>query len=249
MSLIENLGRHVKAGALEELTLTTNGSQLARYATELVDHGVRHINVSVDTLDEQKFRAITRWGDLAKVKDGIAAAQKAGLAIKINAVALKGVNDDEIPQMIRWAHGEGMDLTLIETMPLGDIDGDRTEQYLPLSVLRARLMDQFTFADIPYKTRGRRVMSRSRRPADGSASSPRSPIISARAATGCASPAPARSSCASARRTPPICARPCVLPTTIASSTRRSTKRSRASPREMTSSSTAATTSRPCRAI
>lgn len=154
MSLIENLGRHVKAGALEELTLTTNGSQLARYATELVDHGVRRINVSVDTLDAQKFRAITRWGDLGKVKDGIAAAQKAGLAIKINAVALKGVNDDEIPEMIRWAHGEGMDLTLIETMPLGDIDGDRTEQYLPLSVLRAQLMDQFTFADIPYKTGG-----------------------------------------------------------------------------------------------
>lgn len=154
MSLIGNLGRHVKTGALDELTLTTNGSQLARFATELVEHGVRRINVSVDTLDEQKFRAITRWGDLNKVKDGIAAAKRAGLAIKINAVALKGVNDDEIPEMIRWAHGEGMDLTLIETMPLGEIDGDRTDQYLPLSVLRAALMDQFTFADIPYKTGG-----------------------------------------------------------------------------------------------
>jgi cyclic pyranopterin phosphate synthase len=154
MSLIENLGRHVKSGALDELTLTTNGSQLARFAPQLNDYGVRRINVSVDTLDEQKFRAITRWGDLKKVKEGIAAAQKAGLAIKINAVALKGVNDDEIPQMIRWAHDEGMDLTLIETMPLGDIDGDRTEQYLPLSVLRARLMDEFTLEDIPYKTGG-----------------------------------------------------------------------------------------------
>jgi cyclic pyranopterin phosphate synthase len=154
MSLIEALGRHVQANTLEELTLTTNGSQLARYASELHAHGVRRINVSVDTLDAQKFRTITRWGDLTKVKAGIAAAQKAGLAIKINAVALKGVNDDEVPEMIRWAHGEGMDLTLIETMPLGDIDGDRTEQYLPLSVLRAKLLDQFTFEDIPYKTGG-----------------------------------------------------------------------------------------------
>jgi cyclic pyranopterin phosphate synthase len=154
MSLIKTLGTHVKSGVLEELTLTTNGSQLARYAAQLHEYGVRRINVSVDTLDEQKFRAITRWGDLRKVKDGIAAAQKAGLAIKINAVALKGVNDGEVPEMIRWAHGEGMDLTLIETMPLGDIDGDRTEQYLPLSILRAELMDQFTLEDIPYKTGG-----------------------------------------------------------------------------------------------
>jgi cyclic pyranopterin phosphate synthase len=154
MSLIEKLGRHVKSGGLDELTLTTNGSQLARFAAELRDHGVRRINVSVDTLDEQKFRAITRWGDLGKVKAGIAAAQKAGLAIKINAVALKSVNDDEIPEMIRWAHGEGMDLTLIETMPLGDIEGDRTAQYLPLSVVRGRLMEQFTLEDIPYKTGG-----------------------------------------------------------------------------------------------
>ena len=154
MSLIENLGRHVKSDALDELTLTTNGSQLARFATQLHDYGVRRINVSVDTLDDGKFRAVTRWGDLGKVKEGVAAAQRAGLAIKINAVALKGVNDDEIPEMIRWAHGEGMDLTLIETMPLGDIDGDRTEQYLPLSVLRAKLMDEFTLADIPYKTGG-----------------------------------------------------------------------------------------------
>jgi cyclic pyranopterin phosphate synthase len=152
--LVESLGRHLKSGRLEELTLTTNGSQLARYAAELVDAGVRRINVSVDTLDPQKFKSITRWGDLAKVQGGIAAAQAAGLSIKINAVALKGVNDREIPEMIRWAHGQGMDLTLIETMPLGDIGGDRTGQYLPLSVLRAYLMDQFTLEDIPYKTGG-----------------------------------------------------------------------------------------------
>ena len=115
---------------------------------------MKRINVSVDTLDDAKFRQITRWGELAKVKEGINAAQAAGLQIKINAVALKGVNDTEIPEMIRWTHGEGMDLTLIETMPLGDIDGDRTDQYLPLSVVRAGLMDQFTLEDIPYKTGG-----------------------------------------------------------------------------------------------
>ena len=154
MTLVASLSRHLKSGALEELTLTTNGSQLAKYATELADHGVKRINVSVDTLDEAKFRKITRWGDLAKVKDGLRAAQAAGLSIKINAVALKGVNDGEIPDMMRWAHGEGMDLTLIETMPLGDIDGDRTDQYLPLSVVRAGLMDQFTLEDIAYKTGG-----------------------------------------------------------------------------------------------
>jgi cyclic pyranopterin phosphate synthase len=154
LSLIARLGARVKSGALDELTLTTNGSQLARHAHDLAASGVRRINVSVDTLDAAKFRTITRWGDLAKVQEGIKAAQAAGLAIKINAVALKGVNDAEIPEMIRWTHGEGMDLTLIETMPLGDIDGDRTEQYLPLSVLRAQLLEQFTFEDIPYKTGG-----------------------------------------------------------------------------------------------
>ena len=154
MSLVESLSRHLKSGALEELTFTTNGSQLAKYAAELADHGVKRINVSVDTLDDEKFRKITRWGDLAKVKDGIRAAQAAGLAVKINAVALKGVNDAEIPAMLRWAHGEGMDLTLIETMPLGDIDGDRTDQYLPLSMVRAQLMERFTLEDIPYKTGG-----------------------------------------------------------------------------------------------
>jgi cyclic pyranopterin phosphate synthase len=154
MTLVESLSRHLKSGVLDELTLTTNGSQLAKYAAELADHGVRRINVSVDTLDPAKFKAITRWGDFAKVMEGIRAARNAGLHIKINAVALKGVNDQEIPDMVRWAHGEGMDLTLIETMPLGDIDGDRTDQYLPLSLVRARLMDEFTLDDIPYTTGG-----------------------------------------------------------------------------------------------
>jgi GTP 3',8-cyclase len=154
MHLVAQLSRHLKSGALEELTLTTNGSQLARFAQELADCGVRRINVSMDTLDPDKFRAITRWGDFAKVMDGIDAAQRAGLEIKINAVALKGFNDGEIPSMLRWAHGRGMDMTVIETMPMGEIDADRTDQYLPLSVLRARLEDEFTLTDIPFKTGG-----------------------------------------------------------------------------------------------
>jgi GTP 3',8-cyclase len=154
MTLVESLSRHLKSGALEELTLTTNGSQLAKYAKELAQHGVNRINVSVDTLDEKKFREITRWGELPKVLDGIKAAQDAGIHVKINAVALKGVNEHEIPAMVRWCHEQKTDLTLIETMPLGDIDGDRTDQYLPLSVVRAQLMDQFTLEDIPYKTGG-----------------------------------------------------------------------------------------------
>ncbi len=154
MTLVESLSRHLKSGALEELTLTTNGSQLAKYAKELAQHGVKRINVSVDTLNEKKFREITRWGELPKVLDGIKAAQDAGIHVKINAVALKGVNEHEIPSMARWCHEQKADLTLIETMPLGDIDGDRTDQYLPLSVVRAQLMDQFTLEDIPYKTGG-----------------------------------------------------------------------------------------------
>ena len=154
MTLVESLSRHLKSGALEELTLTTNGSQLAKHARELAQHGVKRINVSVDTLDAQKFREITRWGELSKVLDGIKAAQDAGIHVKINAVALKGVNEHEIPSMVRWCHEQKTDLTLIETMPLGDIDGDRTDQYLPLSVVRAQLMEQFTLEDIAYKTGG-----------------------------------------------------------------------------------------------
>ena len=154
MTLIESLSRHLKSGAMEELTLTTNGSQLAKHAAELAQHGIKRINVSVDTLDEAKFRQITRWGDLPKVLEGIRAAQAAGIAVKLNAVALKGFNEHEFPEMIRWAHGQGMDLTLIETMPMGDIDGDRTDQYLPLSQVQANLLDQFALEDIPYKTGG-----------------------------------------------------------------------------------------------
>ncbi|MEP7454883.1 GTP 3',8-cyclase MoaA [Phyllobacterium sp. SB3] len=154
MHLIRELSRHLRSGALEELTLTTNGSQLARFAHELADLGVKRINVSLDTLDAAKFKAITRWGDLDRVMEGIDAAQAAGINVKLNAVALKGFNDLEIPHMIRWAHGRGMDLTLIETMPMGEIDLDRTDQYLPLSLLRARLREEFTLNDIHYKTGG-----------------------------------------------------------------------------------------------
>ncbi len=154
MSLFRSLSRHLDSGAMEELTLTTNGSQLAKFAAELKDCGVRRVNVSVDTLEPAKFKDITRWGDLAVVLGGIETAQKAGLKIKLNAVALKGVNEDEIETLMRFAHERGADLTLIETMPLGDIEGDRTDQYLPLSVVRARLMDRFTLEDITYKTGG-----------------------------------------------------------------------------------------------
>ena len=154
LSFIRTLSRHLQSGALEELTLTTNGSQMTRFAPELYDCGIRRVNISLDTLRPDRFKAITRWGDFGQVIAGIDAARAAGLAVKINAVALKGVNEDEIEEMMVWAHERGMDLTLIETMPLGDIDGDRTDQYLPLSIVRARLMDHWTLDDIPFKTGG-----------------------------------------------------------------------------------------------
>jgi cyclic pyranopterin phosphate synthase len=154
MTLFSSLSRHLADGALDELTVTTNGSQLAKYAAELAGYGVKRINVSVDTLDRDKFRAITRWGDLDQVLAGINAAQRAGLAVKINAVALKGVNDDEFPRLVEWAHGEGMDLTFIEVMPLGDVGETRLDQYLPLSIVRARLAERFTLEEIDYRTGG-----------------------------------------------------------------------------------------------
>jgi GTP 3',8-cyclase len=153
MSLIEKLGGRIGDG-LKELTLTTNGSQLSRFAKDLHAAGIRRINVSLDTRDPLKFRAITRWGDLSKVLAGIDAAQDAGLAVKINMVALKDINEDEIVDMLAWAHGRGMDLTLIETMPMGDIDGDRVAQYLPLSLVRARLAQNYTLVESDYRTGG-----------------------------------------------------------------------------------------------
>src|SRR6201995_238688 len=154
MSLVRSLSRHLTTGALDELTLTTNGSQLARFAGELADCGVRRLNVSLETLDPAKFRAITRWGDLDKVLAGIEAARAAGLAVKINAVALKGMNEDEIPSLMQWAHGKSMALTLIEVMRMGDIGAGRIDQYLPLSLLRTRLARQYTLSDLDDNTGG-----------------------------------------------------------------------------------------------
>jgi cyclic pyranopterin phosphate synthase len=154
MTLFHSLSRHLQSGALKELTLTTNGSQLEKYASELKDCGVKRINVSIDTLDPNKFRAITRWGDLNKVLAGVDAAQRAGLKIKINAVALKGVNEDEIEDLIRWTHGRGMDLTLIEVMPLGETGESRLDQYLPLSLVRTRLAERFTLTDSDERSGG-----------------------------------------------------------------------------------------------
>ena len=152
--LVRALSRHLETGALDELTLTTNGSQLSRYARELAECGVRRINVSIDTLDPEKFKTITRWGDLAKVLEGIDAAREAGIAVKLNAVALKGQNEGELTGLLRFAHARGMDLTLIETMPMGEIGEDRTDRYLPLNTVRERLEREFTLTDLTYRTGG-----------------------------------------------------------------------------------------------
>ncbi|WP_115669513.1 GTP 3',8-cyclase MoaA [Ciceribacter selenitireducens] len=154
MFLFRSLSRHLESGVLDELTLTTNGSQLSRFAAELADCGVRRINVSLDTLDPDKFRTITRWGEFDRVMEGIRAAQAAGIRVKLNAVALKGFNEDEIPELMRYAHTNDMDLTLIETMPMGETGEDRTDQYLPLSVVRRRLEESFTLTDLPLSTGG-----------------------------------------------------------------------------------------------
>jgi len=155
MSLFRSLSRHLGSGALDELTLTTNGSQLGRYAQELAEAGVRRINVSLDTLDPHKFEAITRWGKLDKVMEGLAAARAAGLKIKINTVALKGINDDEFDRLIAWCGEEGHDLTVIEVMPMGDVGGEtRLDQYLPLSLLRGQLKRSWTLEESDYRSGG-----------------------------------------------------------------------------------------------
>ncbi|MDQ2106117.1 GTP 3',8-cyclase MoaA [Azospirillum isscasi] len=153
--LIHSLGRHVKAGDLDELTLTTNGTMLFKYAGDLVEAGVRRINVSLDTLDPHKFQAITRWGRLDKVLGGLQAAKEAGLQVKINTVALKGVNDDEFHRLVGWCGEQGFDLTFIEVMPMGEIgDEARLDQYLPLSLVRAELAKRWTLDEIDYRTGG-----------------------------------------------------------------------------------------------
>ncbi len=154
MWLFRRLGRHLDSGAMDELTVTTNGTQLGRYARELKAIGVDRINVSLDTLDPDAFQRITRWGRIEKVFEGLAAARRAGLEVKINAVALREVNEHEFDRMLTWCGEEGFDLTLIETMPLGDIGGDRVEQYLPLSVVRADLEKRWTLTDLDYQTGG-----------------------------------------------------------------------------------------------
>ncbi|MET0295228.1 MAG: GTP 3',8-cyclase MoaA [Phenylobacterium sp.] len=154
MDLVGGLSRHLKSGALDELTLTTNGTRLADFAQGLADAGVRRINVSLDTLNPELFRRLTRGGDVAKVIAGIEAAQAAGLSVKINAVALKEDNAKEIPSLIAWAHGRGLDATLIETMPLGEIDEDRTDQFLSLKDVRRELESFWTLEDIPLNTGG-----------------------------------------------------------------------------------------------
>ncbi len=154
MNLIRGLGRHLETGALDELTLTTNGSQLARFAGELAACGVRRINVSLDTLDPAKFGVITRWGDFGKVMEGLAAAKEAGLEVKINVVALKGVNEDEFGDMVAWAHAGGMDITFIEVMPLGEEGGDRSDQYLSLAEVRENLGRRYSLTPLALSTGG-----------------------------------------------------------------------------------------------
>jgi cyclic pyranopterin phosphate synthase len=155
MHFFEAMGRHLETGALDELTLTTNGSQLKRFAEDLAAVGVRRVNVSLDTLDEAKFQAITRWGRLAQVLEGIEAAQAAGIRVKINAVALRGTNDDEIHRLVEWCRDWGMDLTFIEVMPMGDLGGeDRLEQYYSLKDLRRDLEERWTLVDTDERTGG-----------------------------------------------------------------------------------------------
>jgi cyclic pyranopterin phosphate synthase len=153
MSLFRSLGSRIGNG-LEELTVTTNGTQLAKHAEGLAAAGVRRVNVSLDTLDPARFTAMTRWGKIEATLEGIFAAKAAGLAVKINAVAMKGVNEDEFDSMLAWCGEHGFDLCLIETMPLGDITGDRTDQYLPLSIVRGRMRKTWTLQDTDYKTGG-----------------------------------------------------------------------------------------------
>ncbi|KPQ04333.1 MAG: molybdenum cofactor biosynthesis protein MoaA [Rhodobacteraceae bacterium HLUCCA09] len=155
MTYFEAMARHLESGALDELTLTTNGSQLARFAPDLAALGVRRVNVSLDTLDDEKFARVTRWGRLPQVLDGIEAAQKAGIRVKINAVALKGFNEAELFDLQAWCAERDMDLTFIEVMPMGDLGGeDRIGQYWSLKDLRARLGERFTLVDLAERSGG-----------------------------------------------------------------------------------------------
>jgi len=153
LTLIEKLGKKIGSG-LEELTITTNGSQLTRYSEQLFEYGIRRVNVSIDTLNPGSFKKITRWGNLEKVLEGIRAANKAGIKIKINTVALKNVNEHELESMMKWAHNEGHDFTIIETMPMGEITENRNDQYLPLSLVRGRMKENYTLTESNFNTGG-----------------------------------------------------------------------------------------------
>ena len=153
LTLIEKLGKKIGSG-LEELTITTNGSQLTRYSEQLFEYGIRRVNVSIDTLNPESFKKITRWGNLEKVLEGIRTANKAGIKIKINAVALKNVNEHELESMMKWAHSEGHDFTIIETMPMGEITENRNDQYLPLSLVRGRMKENYTLIESNFNTGG-----------------------------------------------------------------------------------------------
>jgi cyclic pyranopterin phosphate synthase len=232
MSLFRGLGKLLDSGALEELTLTTNGSQLAKYAKDLAAVGVRRVNVSMDTLDADKFRELTRWGDLDQVMRGLDTAQDAGLKIKINAVALRGVNDGEFEKLIRWSHGRGMDLVFIEVMPMGEIGGDaRLDQYLPLSLARTEIERHFTLKDSDYRTGG---------PARYCT------VEETGGRLGFITPL-THNFCESCNRVRLTCTGTLYMRATR-SSTRRSPRRSRASPRVTISSSTAAIRRPPCAA-
>jgi GTP 3',8-cyclase len=154
LTLVERLSRHLTSGALEELTLTTNGTRLGDFARDLAALGVRRVNVSLDSLEPETFRRLTRGGDLAKVLAGLAAARDAGLAVKINAVALAQDNRAELPALLQWAHGEGYDLTLIETMPMGEVEADRTDQFVSLDAVVQDLAAIWTLTPIDHRTGG-----------------------------------------------------------------------------------------------
>ena len=238
MSLFRSLSRHLSAGALDEVTLTTNGSQLARYAKELAECGVRRVNVSLDTLDEKRFRAITRWGDLEKVIAGIDAAQFAGLAVKINVVALKGVNDEEAFGLVAWAHRRGMELTFIEVMPLGEVNVGRADQYLSLAELRAKLSTRLTLTQSSYASGG------PARYYDVAETKGRIGFITPLTHNFCESCNRVRVTCQLAhftcvwgRTTRPTCAPRCANRVAMRPSTLRSNRRSRESPKDMISSS------------
>lgn len=154
LDLVRSVARHLGSGDLQELTLTTNGTQLSRYAADLAAFGIRRINVSLDTLDATAFRKITRGGDLAVVLEGIAAARAAGLKVKINTVALRDLNEEVFEELVEWSHARGMDITLIETMPLGDTGEDRTDRYVPLSRVRSQFEKRYTLVDLADTTGG-----------------------------------------------------------------------------------------------